>query len=249
MESRFIKNIVINDKMYELENKAISNPGFSGTCYRLKEGDLDLAVKIYHSEHPYGDDDLWYPDIDTLKYFIDKRENLSPIILSQYEVLDEYGNYVGCASPFVHETRGKTSETIWTLPRDLFFTYFYNLFKIVPEVSKVGIVLDDWSICNIKLGHPTGHDEGIYSFDDSNYYIDKDTTFNNLICDSLVKDIVSYYIEDKYTPDITNTIMKMLRNGKNCLAFLENNSAGYNCVGEFIDDYALVLKKKRTVQL
>lgn len=243
MNDNFIKNIIINNKMYELENNVSGKGRMSGITYRLKKDNLDLAVKLYYHKHPFEGDDNWYPDIHTLEYFSEIAHDVYPIILSHYKVEDKNHNYVGCASPFINETRGTTKDAIWNLSRDLFFTYFYRVFEQIPKLSKALIVLDDWSIDNMRLGNPANYEEGIYCFDDSNYFLSEDTSSNNLIDNELIEDIVSYYI-DKYPSDLQFKILDELRRKKNYIDFLEENSLGYENIGEFLEDYSLYLKKK-----
>lgn len=244
MSNVFIKNIIINDKMYTLENKVIGEGEMSGVTYRLKKDNLDLAVKLYYPKHPFGDDDNWYPDIHTLEYFTEIAHDVYPVILSHYKVEDENHNYVGCASPFIEETRGITRDAIWSLPRDLFFTYFYRVFEQIPKLSKAGIVLDDWHIDNMRLGNPANYEEGIYCFDDSNYFLSDDTSSNNLIDNSLIEDIVGDYFEDKNSYDAKRKLLRILRKSGYYIDYLERASYGYENVGEFLDDYDSCLSKK-----
>ncbi len=244
MKREFIKNIIINDELFELKGDPIGRGELSGVTYRLRRDNLDLAVKLYYHEHPFGDDDSWYPDIHTLEYFTEISHDVYPILLSHYKVEDENHNYVGCASPFIEETRGPTGDAIWNLPRDSFFTYFYKIFGQIPKLSKAGVVLDDWNINNIRLGNPVSYEEGIYCFDDSNYFLSDDVSSNNLIDNELIENILCDYIEDKYSYDLQSKVLEGLKSKRNYIDFLEKNSLGYATIGEFLNDYTSCLKKK-----
>lgn len=100
------RKIYIAGKDYVLPDNPIAKAGATGTVYRLCVGQEDLAVKIYHPEPILGDDDIWYPPIDELEYFIDFSKETLPILLSRYAVYNEDMQYCGCATDYISETRG-----------------------------------------------------------------------------------------------------------------------------------------------
>lgn len=236
------KNIIINEKKYVLELKKIGEPGFSGTVYRLKQDDLDLAVKIYHEDLPT--DVPLYPTKEELIYFTKNANETFPILLSQYLVEDLNHNYIGCACPFIEETRGNTEDAIFNLPKDFIFEYLFRIHDTLPLFNKRKIEMDDLNISNIILGSNETLPEALYVFDDSNYSVTKKITDNSQVFNNLIEDIVDTFCEDNIDKRVSNILSREMKLRENYLDFLVEHSKDCKNVGEIISCESKVLKKK-----
>lgn len=238
------KNIIIDNKKYSLDLIPVSKGGFSGVTYHLKEDGLDLAVKLYNQYSNSLMDYSWYPEFYALEYFIKVSDYTYPVLLSKFVVTDEDDNYIGCASPFIYETRGNIEECIFKLPREMVLNGLLSIINTVPIFNKAQIVLDDWNINNMKFGNIQGLGEAFYMFDDSNYRIGDTSCANNLIANALIEDIIADFCITNHDIKINDRIMDDMGKRADYIDFLIDRSNGFENIGDFLDDYAKTLKKK-----
>lgn len=235
------KNIYINKQFFSLP-LINGKSGNSGSVYHLVKDNEDLAVKIYHSSIE-EDDYPWYPNENDLVYLTKQYQKISPVVLSKYKVDDSNHTYIGCASPYIYETRGETSDAIWLLPRDTFFDYFYNIIDTIPYFNSKKISLCDWSMNNIILGKTKNIDqEKLFIFDDSDYSVEDKATDNYIEVNNLVEDIIYNYIEDEDSKTKDKILTKVKRN-THYINFLEKYSKSNSNMKEFMDECITQSKK------
>lgn len=241
---KYQRKIYIRGQVYFLPDEKVAPIGASGTVYRLDTGDEDLAVKIYHSEPILDDDEIYYPTIGDLNYFIDFSPEVLPILLSKYAVEDEDHQYVGCATDFITETRGSTTDALFTLPKDIIFNYLHQLWDTIPTLDAWGISSSDWSLSNIMLGKSRRLPEGIYLFDDSNYEVSREHTDNIWEANFLIEEIVEEYCSSRFDEEIYRRILSRVSQQDNPLAYLERQCKNHKTIGSSLDQQAKILQKK-----
>lgn len=236
-------DIFINNQKYSIDKKDFLNDGSSGNCYRLKRGNIDLSVKIYHEEDSWGFGEPWFPDEDTLKKLIKLSPETNPILLSQFLVRDKEGKYIGCAKDYVDDLGLDTLTEVFSQPKDIVVGYLREIQAKVPLFNKAGIILDDWNTDNILFGTHLGK-EGIYVFDDGNYYFSDDTSSNNLEFDHLIEDLVDNFIPEKNFGKVKPYIFDELHNSSDYLEHLIKLSNNSDTLGEGLLNHAQKIKKK-----
>lgn len=238
------KKIYIEGKSYILPEHPVAQAGATGTVYRLPIDQEDSAVKIYHSEPILGDDDICYPSLDELEYFIDFSKETLPILLSKHIVYDEDKQYCGCATDFITETRGNTADALFSLPKEFVFDKLHQLWSVIPILDEWGIESNDWSLENIKLGKGRELSEMIYLYDDSNYHVSRSKTNNLWEANYLIEDIVAYYCSTHFQEEIAERICDSITQRDNTLTYLERQSKNFSTLAEALDHKAKVLQKK-----
>ena len=242
-----IKKIKMNEKVYELPLIPISKEEtFSGYVYRLQAENEDLAVKIYHSSCRYDDQIEWFPPQRDLEEFIEVSKEVFPMLLSHKMVFDLENHYIGCASYYIEETEGNIGKVIESLPCSELFTHIFSLIEQVPIISKHYIELDDLAIDNLKYGtiKKDSSKSRIYSFDDSNYTVNKENSMKTIMEDNydcfnrLAEDFLDYYLPSRYYE-----LLKKMKCSGNYFELLEKVCRGYSNLGEFVKDYTLRKKK------
>ena len=94
--------IYINDREYFIYPKTdFLDAGASGKCYKVWDDDRILTVKLYLNESGLSGEEIFFPDEKMLEKFIQLSPYTSPILLSNYLVRDENGNYIGCARDYI----------------------------------------------------------------------------------------------------------------------------------------------------
>lgn len=249
-----MKNIVINDKIYELNLKPISDDdSYTGKAYRMQIGNDLLAVKIYRTEKLYDaeEDGEWFPSFEEIQKFNQLSSQVQPILLSNVTVYNEDGDYIGCGSYYVNETEGPISNLLFRLPISKFFNDIFKLEESISLLTKEKIVIDDWNTSNIKFGNITSNpaDERIYAFDDSNYQICSDfscktvASFNRECFNDLAMDILEdYYCLVKPDYGECKTFRNILSKQSDKFRFLERDSRNYPNIGSYLEDRVKIKK-------
>ena len=241
--------------MYQLPSKPITEKKtYSGTVYRLQVEERDMAIKVYRTEKMYEEEEMddWFPPYQDMEVFLKASSEVFPFLLSDIIVFDEKDHYIGCGCYFVTETMGNTSNILFDITLNDFFTYIFSLEEKIPVISKYHISLDDLSIGNARLGTISGvpNISKLYMFDDSNYRVSEDSikeiTNDNYtsFSDFIYQLISDYYSAHQYTNREYVFVLKELRRKDNYLKFLEKESRGYSNMNEFLLDYIKTFHKK-----
>ncbi len=235
---KYCNNIIIQDKMYALSSESIAS-GYHGTCYHLQKDNLDLAVKIYHQESAFAEEKPYHPSKEVLTYFTVHAKEMYPILLSEYLVMDEANHYVGCACPYVEETKGVITKALWTLAPSVFLTYFYRLEEAFSKLAAKNIMADPIHIYNMKLGKikdkPT--EEHLYCFDDTGYLLGQNMLLGSAILNPAIEDLVFLRLWNQRAPAICQKILRNMWLYDNYLDFFEENSHSYETMETFMADY------------
>lgn len=245
-----VRNVVINEKMYNLNMKNAVHGKTTGTCYRLNVEEEDMMVKIYYQEKGHYIDHLSENELELFKKI---NKETVPILLSKYPVLDEDGTYIGEVMSFIKETKGKTQGVLYQLPKQEFLEQLQKIQEKIPVFDKYHINLYDLGIHNMIIGKGSKLPVGIYMIDDSFYMISsKDTELHNqLAFNRLLRSIIRFHFkqrggivgEDDYLEDFMDDIInpEMFY----CtLPNLEKNMKDYPNLGTYLDDYFQTQKKK-----
>ncbi len=197
-----INQVRINNKMYLLDTKDGKGGTSTGVVYHLCRDEVDLAVKLYLDKE--DSDGVIYPDLDDLKAFCRISSEVLPVLLSRFPTYDEKGNYNGCCTPFLYETRGNTLDLLYTLPKEEVIASLYALSKVVDKFTDLGIELEDWAVYNLRFGENPAYQLpfSLYMIDDSYYEFSEEdsqvlhslnrTEMNHLIA-SLVEEYFYYH--------------------------------------------------------
>lgn len=236
-------DIFINNQRYSIDKKNFLNDGASGNCYRLKKENLDLSVKIYHEKDPMGFGEPWFPDEDTLKKLIELSPQTNPILLSQFIVRDENGKYIGCAKDYVDDLGLDTLTEIFSQPKGIIIDYLQEIQEKIPLFHEAGIILDDWNTDNILFGSHLGK-EGIYVFDDGNYYFSDDTSSNHLEFNHLIEDLVDNFVPEHKFGKAKSYILNEMYNSSDYLEYLIRLSNNSNTLGEGLSNHVQKIKMK-----
>lgn len=161
------KNIVINNQLYQLPLTHAIKGETSGICYHLKNENVDWAVKLYYK----NEEKIYqiYPTLLELQKICSIQKQVVPVMVSEYPVFDEFNQYIGCCSPFIDETRGKTCEILYKESVDLILEGLYKIQETLSIFTKNYIEVSDWSLSNMKFGSVKNLDFGMYLYDDSFY--------------------------------------------------------------------------------
>lgn len=245
-----VRNVVINDCLYSLSLKDGMEGKASGTCYRLLQDDLDLAVKLY-SAHSF------YPSLFDLEKFCLLMEECVPVLLSKYPVFDEEGNYIGCATPYIMESRGDTLKALYELPISEILTYLRALSNAVSILVENSIGLCDWGVHNSKLGKGKDLPFGLYVFDDSYYTVSTKPYSlleenNQNALSRLIRGIVHWRLwnlENKYHVDPFfdekyHAYLERFYYQLDPVAFFEAETSGFNTLEMYVQDIVQKVKNK-----
>ena len=193
--------IVINEQLYNLDKENKIGYGTTSDVYRLRQDNLDLAVKIYTN---YFTKAKRKQAVENIKLFSEIAKDVYPILLSTNVVTDIDGNCIGCTTPYVNNSK-MGEYPIFDLPCENFFEYVNEIREKSKILSHNRIALSDCNDNNIKLGTISNIPdiEKIYLFDDDKYRIydssdllhteDKINELNNYSIDDLIEDIMSRY--------------------------------------------------------
>ncbi len=244
-----IKNVVVNEKVYQLNTENGIHGKTTGECYRLKVGEEDLAVKIYYKNADY------LPE-NELAIFNKIHEKTIPILISKYPVFSESGDYIGEATPFIEEIKGKTEDILYQLPKDVIIEGLEEIQEKLPIFNQNYISLYDMGVHNMKIGKGNHLPFGIYMIDDSFHMIsDLDTEFHNQQeFYRLLRSIVKLHFEkkggllgkedylDSFIEKITSLDLFYCT-----IPNLEKQMANYENFQEYLDDYFDTAKKKKQI--
>lgn len=181
--------------------------GVNGDSYRGLLRDRLLSVKLYHSDEEYMKNYRYYPEEETLSKFIELAPSVKPILLSQFLVTDEDGNYIGCARDYIEPTQSNTTEALFSMPKEQALQYFYAIEEKIPIFAQNDISLFDWHKDNAMLGSVQQGTEQLYVFDDTGYEWHATKKKNNFIelrrlIESFVDDFLLQHHIDGYIRDI-----------------------------------------------
>ena len=246
MQEKF--DIYINEKQFVLEEKDKLNKDTtsSGICYHLQDGDLDLAVKIYHKNTILcGQNYPQFPKEDLLQKLIQLAPYTSPVLLSQYFVRDVHGIYIGCAREYIYPAYKNTIDAIFALPKDQIFSYFQSIQDTIPLFNRAGIILDDWNSYNVMLGNTKTLSTSLFVFDDSNYSLSSTAKVNNQFeFDHLIEDLTEEYLETIFLEKTTHYFLDDMKNSRGHLQFLRDITNHHNSIGDGISQYAKHIHRK-----
>lgn len=246
-----IRNIVINDELYKLNLKNGIHGKSSGVCYHLQDKNQDLAVKIYYNKH--GDND--FPEDWEIEIFGEIHTQVLPVVLSQAPVYNEKGDYIGCCSPYLYETKGKTREILYTLPRDYILNCLSRLEETIPVFSENRIELCDWSIYNVMLSEGKMLPFDMHLIDDTFYRLTKSnpqllTQENRGCLSDLIISIIENHTLNGVDYSVSNcpyflNLRSTLGEKYDPITYLEKESRGYFNLDDYFRDYLEVQKKKK----
>ncbi len=242
----------INENMYHLHSREKGQGGItSGTVYHLCQDNVDLAVKLYLDI----DDEVDYPDLETITYFSSVSSQVLPVVVSHSPVFDQEGAYIGCSAPFLYESRGNTNDLLYTLPKEEVFSYLYSLCHTVDIFTELHIQLCDWAIYNLRFGENTTYQLpfSLYMIDDSFYEQQKDkpikelSLINRMEMNRLIISIVDEFFdgEDLAIRHIKKEYINRYDLASNPLRLLEKDCEPYNTLGEFFSSFHHKKKTKR----
>lgn len=193
--------IVINEQLYDLDEKNRIGYGTTSDVYRLKQDNLDLAVKLYID---YYKKEKRRSIVENIRKFNEIAEEVYPIILSTDIVTDIDGNFIGSTTPYISSDK-EAEYPILDLSCESFFKYVNEIREKSKILSHNRIALSDCNDNNIKLGTISNIPdiERIYLFDDDKYRIydssdllhteDKLNEMNSYNIDDLIESIMSRY--------------------------------------------------------
>lgn len=229
--------IYINDEKYVINPSTdYLNEGASGTCYKVRKNDKLLTVKLYRSQPIQNDDEVIFPDENTLEILTQLSTLVDPILLSRFITRDEDGNYTGCARYYIEPTTTDTTKAIFQLPKDVALTHFKKIEEKIPIFDRAGIVVDDWNSYNLMLGKIANGDESLFLFDDSNYF---QSSYANNYGEfmHLMEDLVEEYLQSLSMNYKQSSIIKELRNSGSPISFFDNISKDCDTLGESVLAY------------
>lgn len=241
--------IYINNEEYIITDKHLIDSGSSGTCYHLENQNLNLAVKIYHTSDSrvakmFGK--IVFPDEKVLNKLIDVSAISSPILLSQYVVRDKNGSYIGCARDFIESQYSSDDciQAFFQFPKEKIFSYLQNIQSNISILDTHHIRVNDWIVDNSLFGTKDGV-EGLYIFDDSDYFISDDILdFNYLAFNDFIADFVDgFLVEDSYQ-SVKPYILRQLDSYSNAVDFLKQVSDSYETIGDGLTFHANKVKRK-----
>lgn len=229
-----MKKVWINHKVYELPLEGGIKGETSGICYHLKDEDVDWVVKLYYDT---SWDEKVYPTLEELEVISRIHEQVMPVIVSEYPVFDSNEDYVGCAAPFIYESKGKTKKILYREPIENILDGLHKIQQVIPIFTKHRIVVNDWTIWNMRIGTIKDLKIGMYLFDDSFYEVsnlsDKmieglnQREFNNLIF-TIIDDYFFRNGNIKYDSMEQQEFCDRFGKSKySPLSLLENESRGY----------------------
>ena len=231
--------IYINDREYFIYPKTdFLDAGASGNCYKVWDDDRILTVKLYLNESGLSGEEIFFPDEKMLEKFIQLSPYTSPILLSNYLVRDENGNYIGCARDYIEASSSNATEAVFQLPKEEALEHFQRIEKKIPIFNENGILLDDWNSYNIMLGRIAGGDEKLYIFDDSSYSLSSycrpsnRREFTHLMEDMIEEYLLTYGL-DRVRPYVVDTLRAYAP-----IHFFESVSEHSNTLGEGVLQYA-----------
>lgn len=244
-QEKFAVYINGDEFLLEKKDKLDKNTTTSGTCYHLQDGDLDLAVKIYHQEDPMDGEYPWFPEEETLQKFIQLAPYTFPVLLSQYFVRDIQGDYIGCARECIYPSYKNTVNAIFRLPKEQIFPYFQSIQNTIPCFDQASIVLDDWNSYNVMLGKTKTQPTALFVFDDSSYIVsDNDKVNNQFEFDHLIEDLTENYLENISLSNATHYIVEDMRRSRTHLQFLQDITGNHESIGDGVFQYAKNINKK-----
>lgn len=244
-QEKFAVYINGDEFLLEKKDKLNKNTTTSGTCYHLRDGDLDLAVKIYHKEDPMDGEYPWFPEEDMLQKFIQLAPYTFPVLLSQYFVRDIQGDYIGCARECIYPSYKNTVDAIFKLPKEQVFPYFQSIQDTIYLFDQASIVLDDWNSYNVMLGKTMTLPTSLFVFDDSSYSVsDNDKVNNQFEFDHLIEDLTENYLENISLSNATHYIVEDMRRSRTHLQFLQDITDKRDSIGEGVSQYAKNINKK-----
>lgn len=220
--------------------------GVNGDVYRALVGDRLLSVKLYHSHEDFLEGYRYYPDEQTLSKFIELAPSVNPVLLSQFFVTDEEGNYIGCARDYIEPTRSNTTEALFSMPKEQALQYFYAIKEKIPIFTENDVFLFDWHKGNAMLGSVQQGPEQLYVFDDSGYELHSSRKKNNFIelrrlIESFVDDFLLQHQIDGYIRDI---IQQDLYAHYHPISFLEDISGQEDSLENGIMQYTKKLNDR-----
>lgn len=219
--------------------------GASGKCYKIYTDDKILTVKLYLKEPTLLDDEIFFPNQETLEKFIKLSGYTDPILLSQYLVRDSDGNYIGCAREYIEPSAPNTTEAVFHLPKEKALEQFQKIEEKIPIFDDNDILLDDWNSYNIMLGRIENGEEKLYIFDDSSYIFSsycKQSNHHEFT--HLVEDMIDEYLFAHSLDKVRSSVLDELKASYNPIHFFENISNNSDTLGNGILQYAKKMKDR-----
>lgn len=254
------KNIVIHNKQYSLSLDHEMIGKTSGICYRLVEDGIDLAVKLYYSSL---EEEKIYPSLLELNQFCAICDRVFPVLVSKAPVFDEFGNYIGCSMPFIHEMFGITKEILYQEPLDFVLEGLSRFQNTLSVFSQNKICVFDWRVSNMKIGWVKDLGFGMFLYDDSYYSLsdlptkelekENQRVFNHLIASMIVDYYLSQDIEVSSSKEESKKRWAFcdqfdLEFPLSALSLLEKEASGFLTFGDYLDEvknrgYCIKVKK------
>ena len=247
-----IKNVIINQQIYQIDLKQGIKGKKNGICYQLKTEEEDLAVKIFYSH-------MDHISKKELAIFKTIESEVQPILISKYPVFDIQGEYIGSASSFIYEdVKEGSRRRLYQLDKEFLLENLEMIQEKLSIFDQHHILLYNLGIHNLLIGRGTHLPHGIYLINDSyDMVTTSDTEFHNQeefyrFLRSMIKyhliEIRKFQGSEEFTMEYLDNFMNQLRDSRlfyETIPQLEKKMTSFSTLQEYLDDYYETAFKKK----